>query len=118
MMAGVRDKVTDLIFRVHVSAGGAVATGGAPVAAGASAPATARSAYTETATSHETDADYGAHADAEVTTSGGGDSGDEGGGTAVAAKPIVRDEVKVGRNDPCPCGSGKKYKKCCGESVT
>lgn len=23
-------------------------------------------------------------------------------------------EVKVGRNEPCPCGSGKKYKKCCG----
>ena len=23
-------------------------------------------------------------------------------------------EQKVGRNDPCPCGSGKKYKKCCG----
>jgi HEAT repeat protein len=28
--------------------------------------------------------------------------------------PIVRDAPKVGRNDPCPCGSGKKYKKCCG----
>jgi preprotein translocase subunit SecA len=28
--------------------------------------------------------------------------------------PIRRDEPKVGRNDPCPCGSGKKYKKCCG----
>ncbi|WP_416426452.1 UPF0149 family protein [Pseudomonas sp. App30] len=26
----------------------------------------------------------------------------------------VRNEVKVGRNDPCPCGSGKKYKQCCG----
>lgn len=26
----------------------------------------------------------------------------------------VRKEKKVGRNDPCPCGSGKKYKKCCG----
>lgn len=26
----------------------------------------------------------------------------------------VRNTVKVGRNDPCPCGSGKKYKKCCG----
>lgn len=26
----------------------------------------------------------------------------------------VRNETKVGRNDPCPCGSGKKYKKCCG----
>jgi preprotein translocase subunit SecA len=28
-------------------------------------------------------------------------------------KPIVKEE-KIGRNDPCPCGSGKKYKKCCG----
>ena len=28
----------------------------------------------------------------------------------------VRNENKVGRNDPCPCGSGKKYKKCCGAS--
>jgi preprotein translocase subunit SecA len=29
-------------------------------------------------------------------------------------KPTVRSSEKVGRNDPCPCGSGKKYKKCCG----
>lgn len=35
-------------------------------------------------------------------------SGDEG------PKTPVRREKKVGRNDPCPCGSGKKYKKCCG----
>ncbi|MFP4681969.1 MAG: YchJ family protein [Chitinispirillaceae bacterium] len=28
-------------------------------------------------------------------------------------KPFVRKESKVNRNDPCPCGSGKKYKKCC-----
>lgn len=27
----------------------------------------------------------------------------------------IRKEKKVGRNDPCPCGSGKKYKKCCGK---
>ena len=27
---------------------------------------------------------------------------------------VVRDAPKVGRNDPCPCGSGKKFKKCCG----
>lgn len=27
--------------------------------------------------------------------------------------PIVRQGAKIGRNDPCPCGSGKKYKKCC-----
>ena len=30
------------------------------------------------------------------------------------AEPSHRDGKKVGRNDPCPCGSGKKYKKCCG----
>jgi len=31
----------------------------------------------------------------------------------VAAKPLTEEGAKVGRNDPCPCGSGKKYKKCC-----
>ncbi len=36
-----------------------------------------------------------------------------GGGTATAKQPVVKGH-KVGRNDPCPCGSGKKYKKCCG----
>ncbi len=34
----------------------------------------------------------------------------------LGQKTIVK-EVKVGRNDPCPCGSGKKYKKCCGKAV-
>jgi preprotein translocase subunit SecA len=32
-----------------------------------------------------------------------------------AAVTVKRDAAKVGRNDPCPCGSGKKYKKCCGQ---
>ena len=41
-------------------------------------------------------------------------------GTAAATKTVVkkapvRKEKKVGPNDPCPCGSGKKYKKCCRE---
>ena len=31
------------------------------------------------------------------------------------AQPIVNTDKKVGRNDPCPCGSGKKYKQCCGK---
>lgn len=31
-------------------------------------------------------------------------------------KPISREEPKVGRNDLCPCGSGKKYKQCCGKN--
>ncbi|MEN8006896.1 MAG: YchJ family protein [Candidatus Krumholzibacteriota bacterium] len=29
-------------------------------------------------------------------------------------KPVVREEPKTGRNDPCLCGSGKKFKRCCG----
>lgn len=36
-------------------------------------------------------------------------------GQLVAQHPFVRVEPKIGRNDPCPCGSGKKYKKCCGK---
>ena len=35
----------------------------------------------------------------------------------AAVKTIVREEPKIGRNDPCPCGSGKKYKKCHGAEV-
>jgi len=35
---------------------------------------------------------------------------------AEAARP-VRTGAKIGRNDPCPCGSGKKYKKCCGKAA-
>jgi hypothetical protein len=32
-------------------------------------------------------------------------------------RPVRRDAPKVGRNDPCPCGSGRKYKKCCGRGA-
>ena len=43
------------------------------------------------------------------------DGGKVADGELGGEKPIVREEPKVGRNDPCPCGSGKKYKKCCGK---
>ncbi len=36
------------------------------------------------------------------------------GGDDARVRTIRRDEPKVGRNDPCPCGSGRKYKKCHG----
>ena len=39
-----------------------------------------------------------------------------GGDEGVAKKPVKREDNKVGRNDPCPCGSGKKFKKCCGKN--
>jgi preprotein translocase subunit SecA len=38
-------------------------------------------------------------------------------GEAKSKQPVKRDARKVGRNDPCTCGSGKKYKKCCGVAV-
>ena len=36
------------------------------------------------------------------------------GGETPQVQQVVRNQEKVGRNDPCPCGSGKKYKKCHG----
>ena len=36
-------------------------------------------------------------------------------GKAVTQQPIVRSSPKLGRNDPCSCGSGQKFKKCCGK---
>ena len=36
------------------------------------------------------------------------------GDKSIKKKPVRTASQKVGRNDPCPCGSGKKYKKCCG----
>ncbi|HEY0170938.1 MAG TPA: preprotein translocase subunit SecA [Pyrinomonadaceae bacterium] len=36
---------------------------------------------------------------------------------AARTKTVTRDQPKVGRNEPCPCGSGKKHKKCCGASM-
>ena len=41
--------------------------------------------------------------------------GDEVSAAEVKKKPVTKDGKKVGRNDPCPCGSGKKYKNCCGK---
>jgi len=38
-------------------------------------------------------------------------------GKPVDQKPIRRETPKIGRNDPCMCGSGKKYKKCCGKAA-
>jgi preprotein translocase subunit SecA len=49
------------------------------------------------------------------TAASGGDIVDKA--IEDATKPIKRDAPKVGRNEPCPCGSGKKYKNCCGKNA-
>ena len=51
------------------------------------------------------------HADPEKELAGS--TGDRGADIEIAPAP-VRTGPKVGRNDPCSCGSGKKYKNCCG----
>ena len=43
--------------------------------------------------------------------------GDEVSAAEAHKKPVTNDGKKVGRNDPCPCGSGKKYKNCCGKNA-
>jgi preprotein translocase subunit SecA len=105
MKAGIRDKVTDLIFRVKLEG-----------------RAESRSAYRETAAVHEETGGYGVAENLQAT--GGVEKGktmeDNTGGGAEAPQKvatIVRDSPKIGRNDPCPCGSGKKYKKCHGADV-
>jgi preprotein translocase subunit SecA len=99
MMAGVRDKVTDLLFRARVTG-----------------PTQARSAYRETAAVHEETGGYGAREEAQAAMAAAEIAAltPQGEVAAGKVKTIVREVAKVGRNDPCPCGSGKKYKKCCG----
>ena len=104
MMAGIRDKVTDLIFRARI---------------GRSAPEP-RSNYKISEAKHEVSQNYGVSenlretVDAGIPTESAAAANEVQGEAATKVKQIVREATKVGRNDPCPCGSGKKYKKCCG----
>ncbi|MCW8889408.1 MAG: SEC-C metal-binding domain-containing protein, partial [Sedimenticola sp.] len=54
---------------------------------------------------HETFGGFGDQEEADQPAAGEGDE---------AHQPFVRSDRKVGRNEPCPCGSGKKYKQCHG----
>src|SRR3954470_19562107 len=51
-----------------------------------------------------------------MATAGGGGNGD-GGEEVTIDLPVRRSLPKVGRNEPCPCGSGKKFKNCCGRTA-
>ncbi len=53
------------------------------------------------------------HADYDEALAGNS-SDEQASEEPTSTKPVIRDGVKVGRNDPCPCGSGKKYKQCHG----
>ncbi len=94
MLESAREKFTDLFFKARWVRQDALAR----IWAGQSSEhAVAASAYAA-----QQQAALDAHQRAQMAQEG------------EAVKTIVRDKPKVGRNDPCPCGSGKKYKKCCG----
>ncbi|MCP4611971.1 MAG: preprotein translocase subunit SecA [Planctomycetes bacterium] len=91
MLDGIEDRVTDIIFKVHLEAG-----------------ARARSVWNVSATSHD---EVGQFAMAERQRAAAqAPQGEQ------KVKQIKLEQPKVGRNAPCPCGSGKKYKKCCGKA--
>jgi preprotein translocase subunit SecA len=110
MLAAVRDEVTDLLLKVRVSRqdekklaerwDDQTPLGGEPAAPPTAPPARAARP-------------------AGVPAAGpaplpGRDGRPIGSAVAGPAQPIRREAPKVGRNDACPCGSGKKYKKCHG----
>jgi len=91
MLSGVRGKVTEMVFKVRLSAG-----------------AEMESVYRISSMVHEQLTGYDHLAQ---------DMEQQRAGETQKVKTIIRDVPKVGRNDPCPCGSGRKYKKCCGKAM-
>ena len=89
MLSSIRDKVTDIIFKAQL--------------AGA---AQMRSVWNISATSHAEYERFAAQQQAAQQPQ------------EQKPKTIKLERPKVGRNAPCPCGSGKKYKKCCGRNVS
>jgi len=94
MLAGIREKVTDMIFKVRLTA-----------------EAQMESVYQVSGLVHEQLQGYDHLAREMAARRQAAEAGE-----TEKVKTIVRDVPKVGRNDPCPCGSGKKYKKCCGRT--
>ena len=92
MLSTIEDRVTDVVFRVHLEAG-----------------ARARSVWNVSQTTHDEVGQFSmTEQQREAAQASQGEQ---------KVKQIRLEQPKVGRNDPCPCGSGKKYKKCCGKDT-
>ncbi|NLW84538.1 MAG: hypothetical protein GXY41_09090 [Phycisphaerae bacterium] len=91
MLETIEDRVTDIIFRVRLQAG-----------------QQSRSVYNVSQTQKQEVSQFEmSQRQRAAATAPQGEQ---------KVKQIKLDQPKVGRNDPCPCGSGKKYKKCCGQT--
>ena len=89
MLETIEDRVTDIVFKVRLEAGAA-----------------ARSVWRVSQTVHD---EVGQFAMAEQQRAAA--QAPQG---VQKVKQIRLERPKVGRNEPCPCGSGKKFKYCCG----
>jgi len=92
MLESIDDRVTDIIFRVRLEAG-----------------VRARNVWRVSQTSHDEVGQFAAGEEQRAAA-----QAPQG---EVKVKQIRLEQPKVGRNDPCPCGSGKKYKKCHGQNA-
>jgi preprotein translocase subunit SecA len=92
MLANIEQRVTDIVFKVHLEAG-----------------ARARSVWNVSQVAHDEVKQF-AMAERQRAAAQAPQGETE-------VKQIRLDKPRVGRNDPCPCGSGKKYKKCHGKNV-
>jgi preprotein translocase subunit SecA len=88
MLDTIEDRVTDVIFKVRLDS--------------AAGP---RSVWQVSKTAHDQISQFAISQQQRAAAAAG---------PAAPVKTIKLEQPKVGRNDPCPCGSGKKYKKCCG----
>ncbi|MCH8823527.1 MAG: preprotein translocase subunit SecA [Planctomycetes bacterium] len=116
MQKSIRDRVTDLIFKAKLSpqpqprpqtSPNDVQGGGAQ----ASLRRTAQPAIAAAAAAASAAGTASQRRDIEVASM----AGQKGGQARIKRQPIRRSPTAVGRNEPCPCGSGKKYKQCCGK---
>ncbi len=94
LIAAIQDEVTDFIFRVQISTDETAASG----------------VWDNQSADHQQLDQYEAGRSQNEAAIARNQSG-------APAKPFVRAVEKVGRNDPCSCGSGRKFKKCCGANA-
>lgn len=94
MWERIAEQVTQAVFRIEHES-----------------PAFVGSLWRITATEHDVAAPLPIESRVDTLQTNAPEAGEEG----KTIAPIVNDSPRVGRNDDCPCGSGKKYKKCCGK---
>ncbi|MBU6275269.1 MAG: SEC-C domain-containing protein [Planctomycetes bacterium] len=99
MWNGIDERVTDLVYRIEQVDDDDV-----------------RSAFQETAAIHAEAARPTAPVEPAPSLPAGAPAPTDAGGEPARLEPIRNLAAKVGRNDPCPCGSGKKFKNCCAKS--